>query len=97
MKKAKLGTGTRFKKLTAKLKKQGVKNPKALAAAIGRKKYGKKKFQQLAARGKRKWLKKLNKKYAKYFVTYLILHLVFVNMIVNVRKLKRNEKRISKI
>jgi|TARA_E500000178_G_C16531591_1_gene534688 hypothetical protein len=53
-KKAKLGTGTRFKKLTAKLKKQGVKNPKALAAAIGRKKYGKKKFQQLAARGKRK-------------------------------------------
>jgi len=54
MKKAKLGTGTRFKKLTAKLKQQGVKNPKALAAAIGRKKYGKKKFQQLAAKGRKK-------------------------------------------
>ena len=54
MKKAKLGTGTRFKKLTAKLKQQGVKNPKALAAAIVRKKYGKKKFQQLAAKGRKK-------------------------------------------
>jgi len=30
-----------------------VKNPKALAAYIGRKKYGKKRFQQLAAKGKR--------------------------------------------
>jgi hypothetical protein len=53
MKKAKLGTGTRFKQLTTKLKKQGVRDPKALAAAIGRKKYGKKKFQQLAAKGKK--------------------------------------------
>ena len=52
MKKNKLGTGTRFKQLTSKLSKQGVKNPKALAAFIGRKKYGKKRFQQLAAKGK---------------------------------------------
>jgi hypothetical protein len=51
---AKLGTGARFKALTAKLKKQGVKDPKALAAAIGRKKYGKKKFQAMAAKGRKK-------------------------------------------
>ena len=50
--KPKLGTGTRFKQLTSKLSKQGVKNPNALAAFIGRKKYGKKRFQQLAAKGK---------------------------------------------
>mgnify|MGYP006908402223 FL=1 len=54
-KKPKLGSGKRFKQLSAKLKKQGVKDPKALAAHIGRKKYGKKKFQQLAAKGKKKW------------------------------------------
>ena len=52
MKKNKLGTGTRFKQLTSKLSRQGVKNPNALAAFIGRKKYGKKRFQQLAAKGK---------------------------------------------
>lgn len=50
--KPKLGTGTRFKQLTSKLSRQGVKNPNALAAFIGRKKYGKKRFQQLAAKGK---------------------------------------------
>ena len=31
-----------------------IKNPAALAAVIGRKKYGKKRFQQLAARGRSK-------------------------------------------
>jgi|TARA_R100001143_G_C3354977_1_gene131778 hypothetical protein len=50
----KLGSGKRFKKLTKKLKKKGAKNPKALAAYIGRKKYGKKKFQKLAAKGRRR-------------------------------------------
>ncbi len=50
--KPKLGSGKRFKQLTSQLSKRGVKNPKALAAYIGRKKYGKKKFQQLAAKGK---------------------------------------------
>ena len=50
--KAKLGSGSRFKKLTKSLK--GARNPKALAAWIGRKKYGKKKFQKLAAKGRRK-------------------------------------------
>jgi hypothetical protein len=53
-KKSKLGSGKRFKQLSAKLKKQGVKNPKALAAAIGRKKYGKAKFQKMAAKGRKK-------------------------------------------
>lgn len=51
---AKLGSGARFKSLTKKLSKKGVKNPKALAASIGRKKYGPKKFAKLAARGRKK-------------------------------------------
>ena len=50
--KPKLGSGARFKNLTKSLK--GARNPKALAAYIGRKKYGKKKFQKLAAKGKRR-------------------------------------------
>ena len=52
MKKPKLGSGGRFKALTKKLSKKGVKDPKALAAFIGRKKYGKKKFAMLSAKGK---------------------------------------------
>jgi hypothetical protein len=51
-KKPKLGSGARFKKLSAQLAAKGVRDPKALAAAIGRKKYGKKKFQSLAKKGK---------------------------------------------
>jgi len=49
-KKPKLGTGKRFKQLTSKLKKKGAKDPKALAAWIGRKKYGPKKFSKLSRR-----------------------------------------------
>jgi hypothetical protein len=50
---APLGSGGRFAALKAKLgKKPGIKNPGALAASIGRKKYGKAKFQSLAAKGK---------------------------------------------
>ena len=52
--KPKLGSGKRFKSLTRKLSKKGVKNPKALAAWIGRKKLGKKKFQKLSLKGKRR-------------------------------------------
>ena len=53
MAKPKLGSGARFKALSRKLAGQpGVKDPDALAAAIGRKKYGKKRFQKLAAKGK---------------------------------------------
>lgn len=46
--KAKLGTGKRFKSLTRKVKS------KALAAWIGRKKYGKTKFQKMAANGRKR-------------------------------------------
>lgn len=41
-----------FSKLASKLAKQGVRDPKALAASIGRKKYGKAAFQKAAASGK---------------------------------------------
>lgn len=41
-----------FKKLREKLKRQGVEDPDALAAEIGRKKYGKSKFQKAAIKGK---------------------------------------------
>lgn len=50
----KLGTGERFKALKTALKKKGAKDPRALAAFIGRKKLGKTKFQRLAAAGKKK-------------------------------------------
>ena len=52
---------TGFKKLTSKLKKSGksTKAAKAIAATIGRKKYGKKQFQKAAASGtKMKGMKK---------------------------------------
>ena len=50
----KLGTGTRFKKLKKKLSAQpGITNPGALAAYIGRKKYGTKKFAKLSANGRK--------------------------------------------
>jgi hypothetical protein len=53
MKQPKLGSGGRFKALVNKLKGK-VSNPAAVAASIGRKKYGKTKFQKLAAKGKMK-------------------------------------------
>jgi hypothetical protein len=49
-----LGTGERFKQLTTKLKRRGVKDPEALAAWIGRKKYGKKRFEELAQKGRKR-------------------------------------------
>lgn len=52
--KPKLGSGKRFKQLKSKLAKKGASNPGALAAFIGRKKYGKKRFQKLAARGRKR-------------------------------------------
>lgn len=56
MKKPKLGSGARFKKLVSKLKtqKNPPSNPKAVAAMIGRKKYGVKKMAQMAAAGRKK-------------------------------------------
>lgn len=50
--KAKLGSGARFASLKSKLASEpGVRDPGAVAASIGRKKYGKAKFQSLAAHG----------------------------------------------
>ena len=46
--KGKLGSGKRFSALAKRV------GSKALAAYIGRKKYGKKKFQKLAEAGKRR-------------------------------------------
>jgi len=51
---AKLGSGKRFQTLTEAISKRGgVTDPAAVAAAIGRKKYGAKKFAGLAAKGKK--------------------------------------------
>ncbi len=54
MAKARLGSGKRFKSLKSKLAKRGAKNPGALAAYIGRKKYGSKKMAKLSAAGRRR-------------------------------------------
>lgn len=48
-----VGGGGRFAKLEKSLKGR-VSDPAAVAAAIGRKKYGKKKFQKMAATGQRR-------------------------------------------
>lgn len=42
-----------FKKVAAAAKASGAENPEAVAASIGRKKYGKEKFQKAAAAGKK--------------------------------------------
>lgn len=53
MAKPPLGSGQRFKALEAKLANQpGVTNPGALAAYIGRKKYGRKHFVRMSAMGR---------------------------------------------
>jgi hypothetical protein len=53
-KEAKLGSGKRFAKLKNKLAhEKGVKNPGAVAAAIGREKYGNAKMASLAKKGKK--------------------------------------------
>ena len=53
MAKAKLGSGGRFAALKNKLAGK-VSNPGAVAAAIGRKKYGAKKMASWAAKGRKK-------------------------------------------
>ena len=49
-KKPKLGTGKRFDILAKALRRKGVKDPNALAASIGRKKYGVKRYAKLSAK-----------------------------------------------
>ena len=50
--KIKLGSGGRFAKLKSRLAARGARNPGALAAYIGRRAYGKKKFAALGAKGR---------------------------------------------
>jgi hypothetical protein len=53
--KAPLGEGGRFAALKNKLAKEpGVTNPGAVAAAIGRKKYGAKKMASMSVKGRKK-------------------------------------------
>ena len=54
IKKPKLGSGVRFKKLANKMAREGVDDPDAVAASIGRKKYSNKGFQKLSEKGKRR-------------------------------------------
>lgn len=54
MAKAKLGSGARFKAVEASARKSGADDPAAVAAAVGRKKYGSKKMAQLSAKGRKR-------------------------------------------
>lgn len=56
--KARLGSGKRFKSLSRKLARKGVRDPDALAASIGRRSLGKRKFQRIAAQGRRRAARK---------------------------------------
>jgi hypothetical protein len=56
-KKPKLGSGKRFKSLTESIEKKngyGEERAKAIAASIGRKKYGAGKMAKMAAAGKKR-------------------------------------------
>ena len=53
----KLGGGGRFAKVEAAAKKSGAKNPAAVAAAAGMKKYGKEKMQKMAQAGRKRAMK----------------------------------------
>lgn len=59
-KKAKLGSGTRFKAGVAKIKASGKseESAKKIMAAAGRKKYGNKKMSSMAAKGRKRAAKK---------------------------------------
>jgi hypothetical protein len=48
------GGGGRFAKMEDAMARKGIKDPAALAAWVGRKKLGKKKFQKLAAAGRKR-------------------------------------------
>ncbi len=53
-KKPKLGTGQRFKAVAAAAKKSGARDPDAVAAMAGMRKYGKAKMMKMAAAGRKK-------------------------------------------
>lgn len=48
------GGGGRFKKLKGKLARKGVDDPDALAAHIGRKKYGNDRFEEMSEKGRKR-------------------------------------------
>jgi hypothetical protein len=52
-KKSPLGSGKRFSSLKKSLSEKGVEDPAALAATIGRKKYGAKKMAKMSAKGRK--------------------------------------------
>jgi hypothetical protein len=52
-KKAKLGSGKRFSALKGELAQRGAEDPAALAAWIGRKKYGAGKMSKMAGKGRK--------------------------------------------
>ena len=54
MKTSKPGGGSRFKALAASAKAGGAKSGEAVAASIGRAKYGPKKFARMAAVGRKR-------------------------------------------
>jgi hypothetical protein len=53
MAKPELGSGARFAALKAQIAKGGAEDPGAVAAAIGRKKFGQAKMTELSQKGKR--------------------------------------------
>lgn len=53
-KRAKPGAGTRFAAVEEQVRRSGARDPAAVAAAIGRRKYGKSRFQRMAAAGRRR-------------------------------------------
>lgn len=54
MAKGKLGSGSRFKAVEKKAAKSGARNPAAVAAAAGIKKYGVKKMEAMSKAGRKK-------------------------------------------
>lgn len=54
MAKPKLGSGARFKAVERSAAKSGASDPAAVAAAVGRKKYGAKKMAAMSAKGRKK-------------------------------------------
>src|SRR3990170_3694079 len=67
----KLGSGSRFAALVRKLEARGdIADPRALAASIGRRKYGRKGFAKLAAAGRRRSSLRRNPGYFKDNATF---------------------------
>lgn len=52
--KARLGSGARFRAVEASAAASGARNPTAVAAAVGRKKYGGKRMAKMAGAGRKR-------------------------------------------